>query len=124
MPRPILRGGMDVALEHRRRAALQIEREIAAALVPQPMRQPVGLDGVEALVIEHRLDQPMGRRIAVGRRHQIGAERFADRRHILDRIGVGLPDQFARHRGVIEPVGQPMDHSRFERVVMQNRSNR
>ena len=29
-----LRGGMDIALEYRRRAALQIEREIAAALAP------------------------------------------------------------------------------------------
>ena len=115
-----LRRRMDVALEHRRRAALQVEREIAAALAPQPMRQPMGLDGVEALVVEHRLDQAIGRRIAVGGRHEVGAEGFADRGNVLERVGIGLPDQFARHRGMVEPIGQPMDDRRFERVVVQD----
>jgi hypothetical protein len=74
---------------------LQIEREITAAFLPQPVRQPMVLDGVKALVVEHRLDQPMGGRIAIRRRHDVSAEGFADRRHILERIHIGLTDQFA-----------------------------
>ena len=112
--------GMDVALEHRRRAALQIQREIAPALVPQPVHQPVRLDGMKTLVVEHRLDHPVGRRIAVDSRHEVGAERLAERRNILERLGIGLPDQFARHRRMVEPLGQPVDHGRLQRVVMQN----
>src|SRR5579863_9333647 len=51
-----LRRRMDVALERRRYAALQVKPKIAAALVPQPMHQAVRRYGLEALVIEHRLD--------------------------------------------------------------------
>src|SRR5580704_1225175 len=80
------RGRMDIALEHYRASALQIEREISAVLLPKPMRQPVGLNGMKALVVEHRLDQPMGRRIAVRGGHQIGAEDFAEGGNILERI--------------------------------------
>ena len=115
---------MDVALEHRRRAALQIEREVLAALAPQPMRQPMGLDGVEALVVEHRLDEAVRRRIAVDGRHDVGAERFADRRLVLERVGIGLADQLAGDVGMVEPLGDAMHDRRFQRVVVQDRSNR
>ena len=79
-------GGMDVALKHRRRAALQVKRESLAALVPEPVRQPLVLDGMEAFVIQHRFDQASGRRIAVDDRRDIGAEAFADRGLILYRF--------------------------------------
>ena len=62
----------------------------------------------------------MGRRIAVDRRHEVGAEGVAERRGILERIRIGLPDQFARQRGMVEPLGQPVDDGRFERVVVQD----
>src|SRR6202044_4116615 len=39
---PDPRRRMNIALKYRRRPALQVEREIAAALLPQPMRQPIG----------------------------------------------------------------------------------
>ena len=116
-----LGGRMDVALEHRRRAALQVIGEVLAALVPQPVRQPVGLDGVEALVVEHRLDEAVGRRIAVEHRDDVGAERLADLRLVLQRVGIGLPDQFGRDVGMVEPLADAMHHRRLQRVVVQDR---
>ena len=76
---------------------------------------------MKTLVVQHRLEQAVGRRIAVDGRGNVGAEAFADRRLVLERVRIGLPDQFARQRRVIEPLGQPVNHRRFERVVMQNR---
>ena len=49
---------MNIGLEGVGGAALQIEREIRLAVAPQPMRQPMGLEGVEALEEQQRLDQP------------------------------------------------------------------
>ena len=43
---------IDVGLEHRRRAALQIIGEILAALLIEPVRQAMGLQGMEALEVE------------------------------------------------------------------------
>ena len=74
MPRPILRVGMDVGLERRRGAALQIEREVLAVPVPKPMGEAMGLDGVEALEVEHRLDEARAGGIAVEDRDDVGAE--------------------------------------------------
>src|SRR5262249_22769465 len=45
-------GRMNIALKHRRRTALQIERKIAAPPGPEPVRQTVGLNGVEAFVVD------------------------------------------------------------------------
>ena len=59
------RGRIDVGLEHRRRAALQVEREILPSLLPQPVRQPVGLDCVKPLEIEHRFHEAGAGRVAV-----------------------------------------------------------
>src|SRR6185312_17259076 len=47
-------GGVDVDLEDLARAALQIEREVAAAGVPQCMREAGRLDGLVALEVEER----------------------------------------------------------------------
>ena len=63
------------------------------------------LDGVEALVVEHRLDEAVGRRIAVEHRDDVGAEHLAELRLVLQRVGIGLADQFARHVGMVEPLG-------------------
>src|SRR5205814_4763404 len=60
-----LGGGIDVGLEHRRRAALQIGCKILAALVIEPMRQPMGLDGMKALEVEQGIDKARGRGVAV-----------------------------------------------------------
>src|SRR5665811_441910 len=44
--------GIDVGLEDRRRAALQIISKILAAFLIEPVRQTVGLEGMEALEVE------------------------------------------------------------------------
>ena len=63
-------------------------------------------------------------RIAVDGRHDVGAERLADRGLGLQRIGVGLPDQLGRDVGMVEPLGDAVHHRLFQRVVVQDRSNR
>ena len=116
-----LRRRMDVALEHRRRAALQVIREVLAALAPEPVRKPMRLNGVEAFVVEHRLDEAVGRRIAVEGRDDVGAERLADLRLVFQRVGIGLPDQLGRHVGMVEPLGNAVDDRGLQRVVVQDR---
>ena len=83
---------MDVGLEHFRRPALEIEREILPVPAPQPMREPVGLDGVEAFEIEHRLERPGAGGIAVHDRADIGPESFAERRIVRESLEKGLLD--------------------------------
>ena len=65
----------------------------------------MGLDGVEALEIEHRLDEAAGRRIAVEGRDDVGAEDFAERGLVVERVAIGLADQLAGHVGMVEPLG-------------------
>ena len=84
-PLPIRARGIDVDAERRRGAALQVEREIAPARLQQRMRQPVGLQRMKTLEIEQRLHHPQAGGIAVGDRHDVGAERVADRRIARDR---------------------------------------
>ena len=123
MPRPICAAGLMSVWNTADDAALQVEGEIPAALAPQPVRQPMGLDGVEALEVEHRLEQAVGRGIAIDRRHDVGAEvgrSSADRRLVLERVGIGLPDQLGRHLGTVETLGDAVDDRRLQRVVMQD----
>ncbi len=84
------------------------------------MRQPMRLDGVEALVIEHRLDKAHGRRIAVDGGDDVGAESLAERRLIVERVSVSLADQVARHVGIAEPLADAVNDGRLQRVVVQN----
>src|SRR5262249_3561750 len=90
-------GRIDVGLGHRRRAALQIVGEILTTLFPKPMRETVSLNRVEAFEVEHWLEKPIGRGVAIEGRHDVGAERIADRWIALERIAIGLPHQFRRH---------------------------
>ena len=90
--------------------ALQVEREIAAALVPQPVRQAMRLDGMEALVVEDRLEQPMvaGSRSTVA---AISARKLSPIDGVsFECIGIGLPDQLPGQRGMVEPFRQPIDN--------------
>src|ERR1700674_4484080 len=89
--------GMNVALEDGGGAALQIEREIHAPFAPQPMRQPMRLDGMEALVIKHRLEQAVGGGVAIERGYDVGAKGRADRGLVFERIEIGPANQLGRH---------------------------
>src|SRR5581483_6082383 len=73
-----LRRRIDVALEDRGRAALQVKRKILAALAIEPVREAMRLDGVKALIVEHGLDEAAGSRIAVDGRDDVGAEGLAE----------------------------------------------
>src|SRR5882672_11952244 len=50
-------GRVDVGLEYCRRATLQIIGEILAAFLIEPMRQPMGLQRMETLEVEQRIDE-------------------------------------------------------------------
>ncbi len=52
------RGGVDVALEHLRDPALEVEGEVAPPPRPHMVGEAVGLQGVEALEVQHRLQGP------------------------------------------------------------------
>ena len=54
-------------------------------------------------------------------RDDVGAERIADRRLVLQRVGIGLADQIGRDVGMVEPLGDAMHDRLLERVVMQDR---
>src|ERR1700688_1589639 len=56
-----LRCGIDVGLENRRRAALQIPGKILAALQIEPVRQTMGLQRVKTLEVEQGIDEARGR---------------------------------------------------------------
>jgi hypothetical protein len=111
---------VDVGLEHLRGAALQVERKILAPVVPEPMGEPVRLDGVEALEVEHGLDQPRAGRIAVGHGGDVGAERRDDGGLVLDRLHEGLGDEVVGDDGIAQPPGDPMHHRAFEGRVIED----
>jgi hypothetical protein len=64
---------VDVGLEDVRRPALQIEREVALAIGPEPMREPVGLQRVETLKIEEGFNEAFGGRVALDHSGDVGA---------------------------------------------------
>ena len=78
------------------------------------------LDGVEAFVIEHRLDEAAGRRVAVDDGDDVGAEDFAEHRLVVERVAIGLADQVAGNVGIAEPLADAVDDGGFQRVVVQD----
>src|SRR5258708_26526269 len=104
---------IDVGLEHRRRGALQVIGEILAALLIEPVRQTMGLQGMETLEVEQGIDEARGRRIAVEHRDQIGAEGVAKIRFVAQRLVIGAADQIAGQRRMIEPLAEALDYRRL-----------
>ena len=80
----------------------------------------MGLQRVKALEVEQRIDEARGCGIAVVDRDQVGAERIAEIGFVAQRLVIGLADQVARQRRMIEPLGDTMDHRIFEALVMQH----
>src|SRR5262245_13392170 len=113
-------GRIDVGLEHSRRAALQIVGKILATLFPKPMGQAVSLDGVEAFEIQHRLEEAIGRGVTIEGRHDVGAERLADRGIAFERVAISLPAQLRRDICMIEPLGDAMPDGGVVRVVVKD----
>jgi hypothetical protein len=111
---------INVGLEDRRRAALQIVSEILAASVPQPVSKPVRLNRVKAFEVKHRLEEAVGRRIAIDCRDNIRTERLAHRRLGLEGVGVGLTDHLSRDLGAVEPLGHAVNDRSLQRIVVQD----
>src|SRR6478672_12055474 len=80
----------------------------------------MSLDGVETLVIQHRLEQAVGCRIAVESGHGVGTKRAPDRGSVFERPRKGLADQLGRQVGVIKALRDTLHDSPFQGVMMQN----
>jgi len=115
------RGGMDVGLEHLGRAALQIERKVPLSVAPEPMRQPVRLQRVEALEVEERLDETLAGRVAVEHGGKVGLETQADFGRCARRALERLQDQRLRDDVVLQPRGDAVEHRGFEARLVQDR---
>src|SRR4051812_46364063 len=85
------------------------------------MSETMGLDRMEALEVQHRLEKPIGGGVAVQCRDDIGTEGIADRRLVFERVGIGLADQLGRDLWTIETLGNAVNDRRLKRVMMQNR---
>ncbi len=77
---------MDVDGEKLGNAALEKQRQRLAVLPPKPMADAIALEGVEALIVEKRLDEGMAGRIAVQHRREIGADRLTDGGIVAQRL--------------------------------------
>ena len=82
------------------------------------------LDGVEALEVEHRLDEARGRGIAVEDGDDVGAEGLAEIGLVAQRLVIGLADQLGRQRRMVEPLGDAMHHRSLPACRDAGRSNR
>ena len=85
------------------------------------MRQPIGLERLEALEIEQRLDHPQARRVAVGDRHDVGAEGLSDRRIARDRLAEGLANEGGGDVRIVEPRRDPVGDRALERLMVEDR---
>src|SRR5690606_7191092 len=79
-------GRIDIRLEHAGGAALQIERQIAPAAIVEPMRQPMGLDRVKALEIEHRVEKTQAGRVTIIDGLNVDAQDTAPVLPVLDHL--------------------------------------
>ena len=80
----------------------------------------MGLQRVKTLEVEQGIDEARGRGIAVVDGDEVGAEGVADVGLFAQRLVIGLADQVAGERGMIEPLGQAMHHRVLETLVMQH----
>src|SRR5262245_6162791 len=77
------------------------------------------LNGVEAFVVKHRLDETAGRGIPVDGGDG-GPEGIAEHRLILERCVLSLTYHVGRNVGVIQTLAHAMSNRGFKRIVMKN----
>lgn len=102
---------VDVGLVYVGGPALQIEREVGAALGPEPMREPVRLYRVKPLEIQKWFDQPFACRVAVEHRHDVRRRLFPH----LCRPGKNIGDKIGRNNLIAEPRRDPVNDRVLER---------
>ncbi len=113
---------VNIGLEDFRGTALQIEREVLTPLRPEPMGEPVGLNGVEALEIEQGLKGAGHDRISVEHGADIRPEGIADGRVLIHGLVEDLLNDVGRYRGMAQARGNPVNHRRFEARLVQDRA--
>jgi hypothetical protein len=114
-------GRMDIGLKDLGRTALEIEREVALTIGPQPVIQAVGLDRVEALEIEKGLDEALARGIALEDGGDIGLEGLADPRLGRTRAVEGAQDQRQADDVVPESGGDAVEDGGLEARLVEDR---
>ncbi len=112
---------IDIGLEDAGGPALQIERQVAASPVPQPVRQTVRLDGMEAFEEEHRLDVAVAGRVAIVDRRDVAAHGLAERLVVGERLLEGAADDFGADDVVAEPLGDAIDDRVFQARLVEHR---
>ena len=80
---PMRAAGIDVHPKDARTLALQVEREIAAALLQQLVRKAIRDERVKAFEVEQRLDISAAGRIAIVDGREIGSKRPAEFRPVV-----------------------------------------
>ena len=117
---PHRHGRMDVDLELGRGPALEIVGEVAPPLVPEPVGQPVRLDGLEALEIEHRIDEPVTGRVALVDRDDVDAQHVGKVRAGGEGLVEGVPEMGRADGGVAQPVGDALADDVFQARLVED----
>ena len=99
---------IDVDGEDARALALQVEREVAPALLQQLVGEAVRDERVEAFEVEQRLDIAAAGGIAIVDGGKVGAERAAELGLVAQHLREGLADQPGIDVGMVEPLRQAM----------------
>ena len=113
-------GRIDVDPEDERHAGLEMQRQKPPPRLEQRMRQPVGLDGVEALEEEQRLEGRQTGGVAVEDGGEVGAGGGADLRMRRHELGEDLAQQHRRDRLGAELLGQDVGERVLEASLAQH----
>ena len=84
------------------------------------MREAMRRDRMEALEIEHRLDEPRAGGIAVQCGENVGAKGRADRRLAGNDVEIGLADELGRDLVMAEPRRKPLDDRRLQAGLIED----
>ena len=79
------------------------------------------LNGVEPLEMQQRFDEAGACGIAIEDREKIRPEGLRNAGIVSHDVGEGLTEQQARNVAMVETRGDPIDHGRFQAVMVQHR---
>jgi hypothetical protein len=84
------------------------------------MADAIGLERVEALVIQQRLNHAPAGRIALGHGHEVGAEGLSERGLGRQHLVKGLVQEPAVERRMLQPAREPMADGILKPCVVQH----
>ena len=118
---PDPRRGVNIDAEHLRAAALEIQGERRAAVVPQPVGDPVGLQRMKTLEIEKRFRVGLRRRVPLPHGADVGAHGLADLLVGVHGVGDEFPHQHRGQHRALEFRRELKGQRVFQRLVIQDR---